>query len=145
MTGRIFAAAFLAAGAVALASACGGNDAAPSPPATTTTTTISGGGTTTTISGGGTPTITITSSGVSPKTLTVARGTQVTFTNNNSVPHDMASNPHPAHTDCPDISVGFLSPGQSRMTVALNTPRTCGYHDHQRNTDASLQGTITIQ
>ena len=148
MTGRILAATCLAAGAIALGSACGGNDTAPSPPATTTstttsttTTTITGGG-----GGGGGSTITITAGvGVSPKTLTVARGTQVTFTNNDVVAHDMNSNPHPQHTDCPDISVGFLSPGQTRMTVLLNTPRTCGYHDHSRSTDTTLHGTITIQ
>ena len=105
---------------------------------TTTTTTIGGGG--------GSTTITITSTGVSPKALTVARGAQVTFTNNDAVSHDMASNPHPIHTDCPEINaVGFLSPGQTKMTLSLNTPRTCGYHDHNRNSDTSLQGTITIQ
>ena len=144
MTGKLLAAACLAAGTIALGSACGGNDAAPSPPATTTTTTISGGG-----GGGGSSTgttITITGSGVSPKTLTVARGTQVTFTNNDSVSHEMASNPHPVHTDCPEInSVGFLSPGQTKMTANLNTVRSCGYHDHNRSTDTSLQGTIVIQ
>jgi len=133
MTGRILAATCLAAGAVALGSACGGNDTAPSPPP-------GGGG------GGGGTTITITASGVSPKTLTVPRGTQVTFTNNDSVPHEMNSDPHPVHTDCIEInSVSFLSPGQSKMTANLNTARTCGYHDHNRNTDTSLQGTITIQ
>lgn len=136
MTGRILAATCLAAGAIALGSGCGGNDAAPSP--ATTTTTIGGGG-------GGSTTITITSAGVNPKAITVARGAQVTFTNNDAVPHDMNSNPHPQHTDCPDISVGFLSPGQSKTTVALNTPRTCGYHDHNRSSDTTLQGTITIQ
>jgi plastocyanin len=136
MTGRLLAATCLAAAAIALGSACGGNDAAPSPPATTTTT----------ISGGGIPTITITSSGVSPKAIEVNRGAQVTFTNNDSVSHQMESNPHPAHTDCPEINnVGFLSPGQTKMTANLNTARTCGYHDHNRSTDTSLQGTIVIQ
>jgi plastocyanin len=137
MTGKLLAAACLAASTIALGSACGGNDAAPSPAPTTTTTTISGGGGST---------ITITAGvGVSPKTLTVPRGTQVTFTNNDSVSHEMASNPHPVHTDCPDISVGFLSPGQSKMTANLNTVRTCGYHDHNRSSDTSVQGTIVIQ
>lgn len=136
MTGRTLALTCLAAGAIALGSACGGNDTAPSPPSTTTTT----------ISGGGPPTITITSGVVSPKALTVPRGTQVTFTNNDSVPHEMNSNPHPSHTDCPEINrVSFLSPGQSKTTDPLNTARTCGYHDHARNTDTNLQGTITIQ
>ena len=83
---------------------------------------------------------------MSPKTLTVARGTQVTFVNNDAVPHEMASNPHPTHGYCPAIDqVGFLSAGQSKLSRALNTATTCGYHDHNRDTDTSLQGTITIQ
>ena len=90
--------------------------------------------------------ITITSSGVSPKALTVSAGSRVTFVNNDSRSHDMASNPHPVHTDCPEInSAGFLQQGQSRATANLNTARTCGYHDHLRDSDTSLQGTITIQ
>ena len=91
-------------------------------------------------------TITITSSGVSPRSVTVAAGSRVTFVNNDSRVHDMASNPHPAHTDCPAINqAGFLQPGQSRETGNLNTVRTCGYHDHSRESDTSLQGTIVIQ
>jgi hypothetical protein len=58
----------------------------------------------------------------------------------------MSSNPHPSHTDCPEINqVGFLSAGQSRQTGNLNTARTCGFHDHNQPTNASLQGTIVIQ
>ena len=91
-------------------------------------------------------TITITSSGVSPRSVTVAAGSRVTFVNNDSRVHDMASNPHPAHTDCPAINqAGFLQPAQSRETGNLNTVRTCGYHDHNRESDTSLQGTIVIQ
>jgi plastocyanin len=119
-----------AAGAIALVGACGGGGMSPS--------------------GGGTPppntTITITSSGVSPKSLTVSAGTQVTFVNNSLVNHDMYSNPHPEHTDCPEINnVGHITPGQSKQTGNLNTVRTCGYHDHMLFSDPSLQGTITIQ
>jgi plastocyanin len=99
--------------------------------------------------GGGTSgtTITITSSGVSPKNLTVARGTQVTFTNSSSVTHEMASDPHPTHGSCPEIEggIGFIQVGQSKQTMNLNTPKTCGYHDHNRDFDTTLQGTITIQ
>lgn len=99
---------------------------------------------------GGTPTstttITITSSGVSPKSIVVGRGAQVTFVNNSSVSHEMNSNPHPDHTDCPELNqVGFITSGQSKQTGNLNTARTCGYHDHGRDFDTSLQGTITIQ
>ena len=91
-------------------------------------------------------TITITSAGVSPSSVTVSTGSRVTFVNNDSGVHDMSSDPHPLHTDCPEINqVGFLTAGQSRQTGNLNTPRTCGFHDHNRPTDASLLGTIVIQ
>ena len=58
----------------------------------------------------------------------------------------MNSNPHPEHTDCPEINqVGFLTAGQTKLTGNLNTRRTCGYHDHNQDQNTNLQGTITIQ
>ena len=127
--------------AVALAAAAatcgGGGSSTPSSPTPTPTPTPTGSSS---------ATITITSSGVSPRAVTVSVGSRVTFVNNDSRPHDMASNPHPSHTDCIAINdVGFLQAGQSRQTGNLNTARTCGYHDHNRDSDTSLQGTITIQ
>jgi plastocyanin len=83
---------------------------------------------------------------VSPQSVTVTRGSRVTFVNNDNRNHDIESNPHPEHTDCPEINqVALLSPGQSRQTGVLNNVRTCGYHDHEQDTVRSLQGTITIQ
>ena len=88
----------------------------------------------------------ITSMGVTPRVVTVSRGSQVTFVNNDSRPHDMESDPHPEHTDCPEInSVGTLNPGQSRQTGNLNTARTCGFHDHLAAENGSLRGSIVIQ
>ena len=90
--------------------------------------------------------ITITSSGVSPKNVTVPRGSQVQFVNSDRVAHDVSSNPHPDHTDCPEInSVGFLGTNQSRQTGNLNTARTCGFHDHDAPSNTALQGSIVIQ
>jgi plastocyanin len=123
---------------LALATAtCGGDDNPGTNP--------SGGG-----GGGGTggtvaATITITAAGVSPSSVTVSAGSRVTFVNNDSRPHDMASDPHPAHTDCPGVNVGFLQAGQSGTTQNLNTVRTCGFHDHNQPDVTSLQGTIRIQ
>jgi hypothetical protein len=66
--------------------------------------------------------------------------------NNDSRVHDIQSDPHPEHTDCPEIGqVGFLSPGQSRQTGNLNSIRTCGYHDHNLATDTRFQGRIVIR
>lgn len=129
------AAAFAAA---CLAAGCGGSSTGPSG-----NNGGSGGG------GGGstnTTTITITSSGVSPKDITVSVGSRVTFQNNDSQPHDMNSDPHPEHTLCnPELNVGFVQPNQSRQTLNLNTARVCTYHDHSQPSNTNLQGTIRIQ
>jgi plastocyanin len=115
---------------LSFACGCGGSGSAPS----------------STPSGGSISTITITSSGVSPKTVTVTPGSRVTFTNNDTRAHQMYSDPHPEHTNCPEFDqVGFLSPGQSRTTGNLNTVRTCGFHDHGDFENLSLRGSVIIQ
>jgi len=130
---------FLLVAAMALvltAVACGGGDSSSSTPSSPTPTPTPSAG----------ATITITSSGVSPKSVTVAVGSRVTFVNNDTGAHDMSSDPHPEHTTCPEINqAGFLAAGQSRQTGNLVIARTCTYHDHNQNTNTSLQGTIIIQ
>jgi plastocyanin len=91
-------------------------------------------------------TITITAAGASPRTLTVPPGTQITFVNNDTVAHEMFSDPHPEHTDCPEFdSVGHLAPGATRQTQNLTTIRVCGFHDHINPFVTSLTGSIRIQ
>ena len=126
------------AGALALdVVACGGRSTSGTSPSPTPS---PGGGSV------DSSTITIVNNAVSPKNITVTRGSQVTFVNSDTQAHDMESDPHPIHTDCPEIhQVGLLNPGQSRRTGTFNTARTCGYHDHNRDTVQLLQGTITIQ
>jgi plastocyanin len=126
--------------AALVAAACGGGggDGTPTAP------TPGGGGT-----GGGastSATITIEANGrVNPSSVTIAQGGRVTFVNNHTRNHDMSSDPHPTHTDCPEMGqVGFLAPGQSRTSGNFNTVRTCGFHDHDAPGDTGLQGRITI-
>src|SRR5712692_7226049 len=93
-----------------------------------------------------TATVTIMASGVSQKTVQVSVGGHVTFVNNDTRSHTIDSNPHPAHTDCPEINqVGLLQPGQSRDTGNFSAARFCGYHDHSAPSDTTVQGTIVIQ
>ena len=83
---------------------------------------------------------------MSPQSITVTRGSRVTFVNNDSRVHDMESNPHPEHTDCPEINqVGHLTSGQQRDTGNLNIARRCGFHDHINDSNNALKGSITIQ
>ena len=91
-------------------------------------------------------TITITASGVTPKELQVSPGARVTFVNQDTAFHEMSSNPHPVHSECPQINeVSALAPGQSRQTGAFTTARSCGFHDHGQPGNAALQGTIVIR
>lgn len=121
-----------AAAAFGIAGACGGGSKSPTNP-----------------SPGNGPvgaTITITSAGVDPRAVTINSGEVVMVVNNDTRNHEIASNPHPAHTDCPQINaLGTLVPGQSRNTANFTTSRTCGFHDHIDDTNTSLQGTITIR
>lgn len=124
---------------MALAAGCGGSGGGSGSPAPTPTPTPNPGPTT------NTNTITITANGASPRDITVAVGSQVTFVNNSTSVHDMASDPHPEHTDCPEITVGFMTAGQSRTTNNLTRARTCTYHDHNQPSTTNLMGTIRIQ
>ena len=132
---KTFSIAAAALAAACLVAACGGNDSTgPSNGGSGG----SGGSTNTT-------TITITSAGVSPRDITVAVGSRVTFINNDSQPHDMDSNPHPEHTDCPALNIGFIAAGAQGISQNLNTARTCGFHDHNQPSNGNLQGIIRIQ
>ena len=94
-----------------------------------------------------TTTITIDGTGrVTPADIEVTLGSRVTFVNQHSSPHDMTSDPHPTHTNCPEMNqVGNLLPGQSRQTAAMNTARRCGFHDHGEPENGRLQGSITVR
>jgi hypothetical protein len=121
---------------VALAAACGGGggagydpgmgpDAAPPPAATEFV-------------------FTITASGVSPRELRVPVGARVAFVNRDGRSHQMTSNPHPVHTDCPALTVGIVGPGQTRTSGALEVERACGFHDHDRELDETLWGRVMV-
>jgi plastocyanin len=116
----------------AVLAACGGggSPASPSPPPASNPYTITIGA----------------SGAVAPTELIVPPGTRVLFVNNDSRSHDMASDPHPEHLDCPEINqVGVLNPRASRETGNLNIVRTCGFHDHDNPGNNSLKGRIVIR
>ena len=114
---------------LALAAACGKSPTQPDPqpPATG-------------------PTVTITSTGASPRTLEIPVGGRLTIINNDGVAHDMTSDPHPFHEDCPPLNdIGFLNAGERRTSGNLVDARVCGMHDHLRPLATSLQVKLTIK
>jgi plastocyanin len=132
----------IALGVLGSTFACGGSS--PSSPSGTGVTVISADGGAGGQSGAN---VVITSAGVSPSAVAVAVGQNVTFVNNDSRSHEIASDPHPQHGSCPSIEAGLgtLPPGATRSTHAFANAGTCGYHDHLNATNRSLQGTITIR
>jgi hypothetical protein len=92
------------------------------------------------------PTVTITSAGASPKAIEIPVGGRLTIINNDAVSHDMGSDPHPSHEDCPPLNdIGFLNPGQQRTSGNLVDARVCGMHDHLRPLNASFWLRLTIK
>jgi len=91
-------------------------------------------------------TITITSTGLTPKRVDIKAWSHVTFVNQDVRPHVISSDPVPTHTDCPPINqVGYLNPGESRTTGTMNEPRTCGFHDHLNENDPTYAGQIVVE
>lgn len=91
--------------------------------------------------------MTISAAGViTPSELVVSPGSRVLFINNHSRPHNITSDPHPDHQDCPAINqVGVLAQGQRRETGNLVAIRTCGVHDHDEPDNASLRARIVVR
>lgn len=141
--GKLVLATTVAVALAAFAGACGGG----SPTTPTPGSNPGGPGGPGTGTGTQTTTMTINASGVlTPNDITVAVGSRVTIVNNHNRPHEMNSDPHPTHGECPAIDdVGFLNAGQSKTTGNLNVVRTCGLHDHNDPLNQNLIGRIRVQ
>ena len=129
----------------ATAAACGGSSSAPTAPTTPTPPASTTPPSTTPPTDSAT--ITIGADGrVTPSTVTIVRGGRVTMINSHTRNHEMASDPHPEHSECPDLNQwGFLQPGQQRTSGNLNVARTCRFHDHNDPLNSGLHGSVVIQ
>src|SRR5262245_24246243 len=89
-------------------------------------------------------TLTISSSGIiSPGTVDINVGQSVTIVNNDSRNHEIASDPHPSHTDCPTFDV-LTTPGQTKVSNAFTTAKTCGFHDHLDPSNVNTLGQVRV-
>lgn len=111
-----------------------------------------GGGTTTTApttSSGVVPgsigaTVSLTATGANPADVRIEPTQRVRFINTDTRPHQIQTNPHNLHTDCPPNNVILLNPGQQVDTAVFNDVKACGYHDHLLPDEQRFWGTIRV-
>lgn len=87
-------------------------------------------------------TITYDGSQFEPATLTVKQGQTVKIVNQSTTaPLSFNSDPHPTHTNEPELNAGSIDPGASK-TVIVTKIGHWGYHNHF---DPSQSGTIIVE
>ena len=74
-------------------------------------------------------TITIRSDGITPKEVTLNRGSRVTVLNLDSLPHRPMSDPHKDHSSCPALNFAAIAPGARAQSAVINQALDCRLHD----------------
>jgi hypothetical protein len=97
--------------------------------------------------------VTITADGINPQvvlestTCAKVKGNcllSVRFVNNDTVAHDLLSDPHPDHSTCAPFNrdVGRIEPGQSKEFSMTSCNNSRSYHDETRLDDSHFRGEI---
>lgn len=103
----------------------------------------SGGG-----GGGGSTTatarMTLSSTGANPTSFVLAAGSTLEILNTDAAAHEMSSDPHPSHTNCPQLNGGSVAPGGSVILQVGETAMSCGMHDQLNPQDTRFRATVQI-
>lgn len=87
--------------------------------------------------------ITVTNKGFMPETISVKKGTIITFTNKDKKDHGVAADPHPSHNSVPGFdSQTSLDKGQS-YSFYFDKKGTFTYHDESN--PLKFKGTIIVE
>jgi plastocyanin len=115
--------------AAALFAGCGGGSSGGSG---------GGGGGSGSCTPGQSASVSITSAGLSPMAVCVVPGGTVTFTNHDTVAHDIEST-----GTCPQLNLGSIAAGQAD-TAMFPTTATCTFGDATKPGNAAFQGTVAV-
>ena len=86
--------------------------------------------------------VSVTAQGFSPQTTSIKSGSAVEFTNTDTAPHWVESDPYPAATSLPGLNArAAIGPGESFTTV-ITTTGTFTYHDQLSPT---ITGTLIVE
>lgn len=86
-------------------------------------------------------TVTIADTAFSPQELKIKVSDTVTWKNEDTAIHKIASDPHPTHTDLPELVSGNLAKGQN-YSFTFDKKGTFGYHCHLH---VNMKGTIIVE
>jgi uncharacterized protein YxeA len=86
-------------------------------------------------------TITYNGSSFSLTADTIKSGQTIKVTNDSDEELDFDSDPHPTHTNNPELNIGNVEPHHS-VTATLKTTGKWGFHNHH---NASQHGFITVE
>ena len=77
-----------------------------------------------------------------PATIQIKKGTQVIWTNNDTAPHRLVTDPHPLHNKLKELDSGTLAKGES-FTVTFEKTGTFTYHDE--GNPLNMKGSVIVK
>jgi plastocyanin len=86
--------------------------------------------------------VSVTKDGFVPATIQIKKGSQVAWTNNDSSPHQVITDPHPTHTNLKSLDSSSLGQGES-FTFTFEKTGTFTYHDEMN--PLNLKGTVIVK
>ncbi len=87
------------------------------------------------------PTVILRDEGFEPQTVSISSGNSVAFINESASARQVASDPHPLHSDCPELNGPLLESGGTFIATMTMASAVCGFHDEL---DLGLVGSITV-
>lgn len=76
-----------------------------------------------------------------PSTISINKDDTIIWLNDDVMSHQIASDPHPSHSDLPDLTSGSLSKNQT-YSYKFTKTGTFKYHDHL---NPALKGTVEVK
>lgn len=86
--------------------------------------------------------ISITAKGFVPQVLSVKKGTQITWTNNDNKAYQIYSDPHPTHTSLSELSSGRLKQNES---YSFTFEKTGTFTYHSEFNPLKFYGTVVVK
>ena len=86
--------------------------------------------------------VSITKDGFVPATIQIKKGSQVTWTNNDTNPHQVVTDPHPTHTNLKGLNSDSLGQGES-FTFTFEKSGTFTYHDEMN--PLNIKGAVIVK